>query len=487
MAKKALRAGTLLLLTFALSLRLAHADFSKTIPYDPGVQINAVTTWYFANCTTSLGEGSYSITVAPAHGALSFADLSGPVPGCPQGSPSLPATAAYYTWTDTTTTDVTDAFQLDYVLNGQVLEVIDITVAGLPLSISPASLPDTTSGDPYSVQFLASNAHGTVSWSITGGSLPAGFTLNSQGLLSSTGSPAAVPAPSTAMSGPYSFTVEAYDGVTTAKQPLTLTVLTADCSQKLDIVTKDITVLTNPSLRSSVVSYPEGDYLELDTDVGLLFFPFAPQGISINASGAISQKAGVSVYENPNLVYIQDLFEWSGSGTYGKGSQARDEYEARVGMTDTAGQPLAVSLPLLDTTFYPNTTTPRVKTPVTFVPFVDSPNVKVRIVDNRNELLSKLSYFKAFTNYIGCYFDSDNKFHTLATVDWNVTYSGTVTVPFGTQRTQFTTFLQDTTQAVVAGTPQMSSQLPVVSGPIANCHITFQRFDGTIPTAYCAP
>lgn len=128
----------------ALSLSLfstaAVADFTKTVTVTPGVETTAVTTWYYLNCSTSRGLGSYTVNVAPAHGVLAFADVSGPLPGCPAGSPSLPAVAAYYTWTDTTTLDTSDYFQLYYMLNGAVAEVDDITVA----------LASPTPGEPCS-------------------------------------------------------------------------------------------------------------------------------------------------------------------------------------------------------------------------------------------------------------------------------------------------------------------------------------------------
>jgi hypothetical protein len=106
---------------------VARADFSKTITVVPNVEVNAVTTWYYSNCDTSLGVGSYMVNVAPSHGVLNFGAISGPVPGCPTGSPSLPAAAAYYTWMDATGA-TTDYFQLYFEVNGSVAEVIDISV-----------------------------------------------------------------------------------------------------------------------------------------------------------------------------------------------------------------------------------------------------------------------------------------------------------------------------------------------------------------------
>ncbi|MFN7992417.1 MAG: hypothetical protein U0Q18_02380 [Bryobacteraceae bacterium] len=117
----------LLILAFGIEAGIARADFTKTITVVPGSQVNAVTTWYYSNCSTSLGVGTYVVNVAPKYGELAFGTLSGPVPGCPPGSPSLPAAAAYYTWTDTTGASA-DYFQLYFELNGSVAEIIDVTV-----------------------------------------------------------------------------------------------------------------------------------------------------------------------------------------------------------------------------------------------------------------------------------------------------------------------------------------------------------------------
>jgi hypothetical protein len=212
------------LLMPGFSSAIARADFTKTITVQPGVQTDAVTTWYYSNCTTSLGVGSYSINIAPAHGSLAFADVSGPIPGCPSGSPSLPAVAAYYTWTDTTPGATSDYFQLYYELNGQVAEVIDVTVLLAqpppPLTITTSSLPDATTHIPYTASLEANGGEGAITWSVQSGStLPAGFMLSPSGVLTSTGTP---PAPASL----YIFTVVATDSAgASAQQILSLTVL----------------------------------------------------------------------------------------------------------------------------------------------------------------------------------------------------------------------------------------------------------------------
>ena len=139
---------TVIFLCFlGMSWRSAAA---KTIDVTPGVPVIAETTWYYINCMTSAGLGSYSINIAPTQGTVSVADVSGPLPGCPTGSPALPAVQATYTWTAENTSATTDFFELYYILNGQVAAVLDVDVVlsgsggGCPSSnvVARAKLPD---------------------------------------------------------------------------------------------------------------------------------------------------------------------------------------------------------------------------------------------------------------------------------------------------------------------------------------------------------
>ena len=61
----------------------------------------------------------------------------------------------------------------------------------LVLQILPATLPDGTVGTAYSQQLTLSGGTGAVTFTITGGSLPAGLTLSSSGLISGTPTTAA--------------------------------------------------------------------------------------------------------------------------------------------------------------------------------------------------------------------------------------------------------------------------------------------------------
>ena len=119
-----------------------------------------------------------------------------------------PATAIFYVWNAQSG-------------NGPASTTVGIGGA-LPLQVTTTSLPNATSGTPYSMALAASGGSGAgYTWSLTSGSLPAGFTLSSAGTLSSTGSPAAAP-------NSYSFTVQVMDSAgDTATQPLDLNVTEA--------------------------------------------------------------------------------------------------------------------------------------------------------------------------------------------------------------------------------------------------------------------
>jgi hypothetical protein len=107
-----------------------------------------------------------------------------------------------------------------------VSTAVAITVAPRPLSIATSTLPNGTSHAVYSQSLLASGGTPSYSWAITSGTLPAGLTLSSAGVIS--GTPTA--------SGTSNFTATASDsgvpvqttstaiGITIAPSPLTITI-----------------------------------------------------------------------------------------------------------------------------------------------------------------------------------------------------------------------------------------------------------------------
>lgn len=96
------------------------------------------------------------------------------------------------------------------------------TVTSAPTTISPATLPSGTVGVAYSQQLSASGPNPPYTFKLSVGSLPAGLTLSSAGLLS--GTPSA--------SGSFSFTVAAVDvtSATAATQAYALSIAPASSS-----------------------------------------------------------------------------------------------------------------------------------------------------------------------------------------------------------------------------------------------------------------
>jgi hypothetical protein len=92
--------------------------------------------------------------------------------------------------------------------------VVQINIA---LVISTASLPSATVGTAYSQALTASGGAGsTFTWTVTAGTLPAGLSLNSSGLLSGTPT----------MPGTTTVTIQVTDSANnTATQDLTITVV----------------------------------------------------------------------------------------------------------------------------------------------------------------------------------------------------------------------------------------------------------------------
>jgi RHS repeat-associated protein len=129
----------------------AQQSFSKTIYVVPNDQTFGVGVWELYNCSASAGIGSYTTVTAPMRGTIAFAEASLPAPGCPAGSPSLPAAITYYTWTDNTPGVTTDSFQLNFIFNGATQEVINVSV------VNTQAQPGKTLGSPTNLPGKATN------------------------------------------------------------------------------------------------------------------------------------------------------------------------------------------------------------------------------------------------------------------------------------------------------------------------------------------
>ena len=470
---------------------IIRAQFTKTITVTPNVTVNAITTWYFANCTTILGVGSYSVDIAPQHGTLSFSGVSGPIPGCPAGSPSLPAVAAFYTWTDTTSGATSDCFQLTYQVDGQS-QVDDISVVLMgapsppssascaasppppsPVVITTTSLPDTVSGNAYSATLTASGGKGPITWASS--TLPIGFTLSNSGILSTSGTPAATP-------GHVNLTVTATDGVTTATKTLTLAIAPADCT-KLFVVNPQN--LGADVVGKITVTRDRNDptVLRFNTDIQNYWFGYnlGQDGISINIGTALTRNSAVPLpVGEVYFAYVQNLTAWPSTGhaTYGEGEQER-----AAALIGNASLPLLDVLPTSTPPYYtppkPITTPPRLG---------DSPDVVAPISDNNQKPLTHISYVKNFTTYLGCYNEYDRSFysdtnpqlsvfHILGAVDWHANYSGTVVTTKGLFGGYvFEDFIPDEPEnnGTKVDRKYVPGTQPKITPPLANGSTTYQ-------------
>jgi YD repeat-containing protein len=156
---------------------------AKVISVSPGSQTFAYGFWYYLNCTTSLGVGSLSVNIQPTHGSVTVGSTSGPIPGCPAGSPSLPLASSYYTMDITTPPSSSDYFQLEGFLNGKDLGPVDVYVIN---------------GDLIGKQLGGCNCSGKT---IVGGQSDGGPSNVFSGGLSALGPPAGASSPGRSSAG----------------------------------------------------------------------------------------------------------------------------------------------------------------------------------------------------------------------------------------------------------------------------------------------
>jgi hypothetical protein len=157
-------------------------------------------------------SGGVFMSAPATHGPMLLVQPSGPLP---------PAIASYLSGVASTLTQ-------GYLFGGPLAVVDDVlseleapgsgTPPASPLAVVTTALPNGTVGTSYSVTLSASGGTAPYTWSITGGSLPAGLSLSSSGAI--TGTPSSL--------GSSTFTVQVTDSTTptamTASQALSISV-----------------------------------------------------------------------------------------------------------------------------------------------------------------------------------------------------------------------------------------------------------------------
>jgi hypothetical protein len=230
--------------------------------------------------TTSLPGGktgtSYSTTLAATGGTAPYtwsivslslpAGLSLSSSGQISGTPTTAGNSSF-------TVKVTDSSSP--VQNATAVFGIDISSSVTPVEITTSSLPNGKTGVSYGADLAASGGTTPYSWSISSGSLPAGLTLSSSGLISGT--------PTTA--GTSSFTVKVTDSsspsqVTTANLSITVTASVTP----VQITTSSLAGGQTGTAYSSTLSASGGTTpYSWSISSGSL-----PAGLTLNSSGQIS-------------------------------------------------------------------------------------------------------------------------------------------------------------------------------------------------------
>lgn len=166
-----------------------------------------ITTTYLASGQVNSYYTAY-LSATPASGTVSWSLTSGSLP------PGLTLAGSVIQGTPTTmgsfsfTLTATDA-------SGSASQAYTLTITAPAITFSTTSLTTATVGQPYSASISATGGTGTITYSMTSGTLPSGLMFNS-GIISGT------PAQGTA--GYYNFTITATSGASTGSQTFSLLV-----------------------------------------------------------------------------------------------------------------------------------------------------------------------------------------------------------------------------------------------------------------------
>jgi hypothetical protein len=189
-------------------------DYSLTVTiFDPSTSPQITTTSlppatygtpYSATLGAANGVPPYSFGIAGSSAAglpdgLTLANNTGLISGTPTGA------AGTYNI----------SFKVQDKQSNSTVAILPIVVSDAPLTItSSIPLPAASYGVAYSYQLTASGARSNYVWSVASGTIPAGLTLTTSGLLSGT--------PTRATS--YSFTIRATSGSATTTKSLSMAV-----------------------------------------------------------------------------------------------------------------------------------------------------------------------------------------------------------------------------------------------------------------------
>ena len=227
--------------------------------------------------TTSLpagtvGQSAYSATLAASGGTapLTWSIQAGALPT----GLSLNATTGVISGTPTATASSSITFKVTDSASptpATDTKALTLTINAAPAIPTASPLPAALVGSSYSQALSASEGTAPLTWSVTSGSLPAGLTLSSSGVVSGI--------PTSATATPSSFTVTATDAASVASSPKTFS-LTAISISPSTLPNATTAIAYSQTLTASP---PSATYQWAVTSGAL------PAGLSLNSStGAIS-------------------------------------------------------------------------------------------------------------------------------------------------------------------------------------------------------
>ena len=241
--------------------RTATRSLSITIA-NPAVVVTTATladgtvgTAYSQTLAASGGDGSYTWGLVSGGGTLP-AGLTLFDSGSISGTPTSPGTSSF-------TVRVTSGGQ-------SATRALTITVQQPAVTITTTTLAAGEVGVAYSQTLAASGGVGGFTWSMAGGSLPAGLTLSAAGTITGT--------PTTA--GSSTFSVRATSGTQSAVASLTI------------LVQPPPVTVTTSTLRAAVQGVPYADTLRATGGTGSYTWALTagslPAGLALSAGGVIS-------------------------------------------------------------------------------------------------------------------------------------------------------------------------------------------------------
>jgi cyclophilin family peptidyl-prolyl cis-trans isomerase len=232
--------------TYSITINNALSITSTVLP--------SVTVGTAYNATIETSGGTSPIAFALASGSSLPAGLALSTSGVISGTPTANGSGSV-TVTATDAAGSTATQTLTYVVS---------------ITLSPTTLPNWTQNSSYSQTLTASGGTGSYTYSETSGTLPAGLTLSSAGLLSGT--------PATA--GTSTFTIQAKDGSgNTGTQQYTVTI-----NPQLSIATTTLSAATVNSSYSATIQSSGGT----GADTFAVTSGSLPAGLSLSSSGAIT-------------------------------------------------------------------------------------------------------------------------------------------------------------------------------------------------------